>query len=190
MKFTKKAELGLDFFQTQAVFDLNRLADFMKFARQYETKIIVGVRLLSWEEIMHYRDGSLPGVTVPLSLIEELRQAGEAEGSKKALDRIANQIREIKSGNLGDGIHIMAMGQENLIPEILAKAGLVIRSSAFEFKYSEVFYVVELITPSNGGILDSTKKKHWYSPEKFWSSAAALPGCPVPTISVNWASLR
>ena len=61
---------------------------------------------------------------VPLSLIEELRQAGEAEGPKKALDRIANQIREIKSGNLGDGIHIMAMGQENLIPEILTKAGL------------------------------------------------------------------
>ena len=124
LKFTKKAELGIDFFQTQAVFDLNRLADFMKFARQYETKIIVGVRLLSWEEISHYRDGSLPGVTVPLSLIEELRQAGEAEGPKKALDRIANQIREIKSGNLGDGIHIMAMGQENLIPEILTKAGL------------------------------------------------------------------
>jgi len=124
LKFTKKAELGIDFFQTQAVFDLNRLADFMKFARQYETKIIVGVRLLSWEEIRHYRDGSLPGVMVPLSLIEELRQAGEAEGPKKALDRIANQIREIKSGNLGDGIHIMAMGQENLIPEILTKAGL------------------------------------------------------------------
>ena len=124
LKFTKKAELGIDFFQTQAVFDLNRLADFMKFARQYETKIIVGVRLLSWEEISHYRDGSLPGVLVPLSLIEELRQAGEVEGPKKALDRIANQIREIKSGNLGDGIHIMAMGQESLIPEILTKAGL------------------------------------------------------------------
>jgi 5,10-methylenetetrahydrofolate reductase len=124
LKFTKKAELGIDFFQTQAVFDLNRLADFMKFARQYETKIIVGVRLLSWEEIINYRDGSLPGVTVPPSLIEELRQAGEAEGPKKALDRIAAQIKEIKSGNLGDGIHIMAMGQENLIPEILNKAGL------------------------------------------------------------------
>lgn len=124
LKFTKKAEMGLDFFQTQAVFNLNRLADFIKFARQYEAKIIVGVRLLTWEEIRDYQDGSLPGVIVPLSLIEEFRQAGETEGPKKALEWTINQIKEIKAGNLGDGVHIMAAGQEELIPEILTKAGL------------------------------------------------------------------
>lgn len=124
LKFSKKAELGLPFFQTQAVFDLNRLADFLKFARQYETKIIVGLRLLTWEEIRLYKDGSLPGVMVPLSIIEEFRQAGETEGPKKALEWVVNQIKEIKARNLGDGVHIMAMGQEELIPDILDKAGL------------------------------------------------------------------
>lgn len=123
-KFAKKAELGLPFFQTQAVFNLNRLADFLKFAREYETKIIVGVRLLNWEEIKGYQDGSLPGVTVPVALIEEFRQAGETEGLKKALEWTVNQIREIKTNQLGDGVHIVAMGQEHLIPEILTKAGL------------------------------------------------------------------
>lgn len=124
LKFTKKAELGLPFFQTQAVFDLNRLADFMKFAQQYETKIIVGLRLLTWAEISTYQDGSLPGVIVPLPVIEEFRQAGETDGPKKALEWMVNQIKELKANHLGDGVHIMAMGQEELIPEILNKAGL------------------------------------------------------------------
>lgn len=124
LKFTKKAEMGLDFFQTQAIFNLNCLADFIKFARQYETKVIVGVRLLNWKEIREYQDGCLPGVTVPVSLIEEFRQAGEIEGPKKALEWTVNQIKEIKANRWGDGVHIMAMGQEHLIPEILDKAGL------------------------------------------------------------------
>ncbi|MBI5606707.1 MAG: methylenetetrahydrofolate reductase [Deltaproteobacteria bacterium] len=124
LKFTKKAAMGIPFFQTQAVFNLNRLADFIKFARQYETKIIAGLRLLNWEEISQYQDGSLPGVTVPLPLIEEFRQAGETDGPRKALEWTVARIKEIKAKNLGDGVHIMAIGQEHLIPEILDKAGL------------------------------------------------------------------
>lgn len=124
LKFTKKAAMGIPFFQTQAVFNLNRLADFIKFARQYETKIIAGLRLLNWEEISKYQDGSLPGVIVPLPLIEEFRQAGETEGPRKALEWTVAQIKEIRAKNLGDGVHLMAIGQEHLIPEILDKAGL------------------------------------------------------------------
>jgi 5,10-methylenetetrahydrofolate reductase len=86
--------------------------------------VIIGVRLLTWEEITGYRDGSLPGVLVPASLIDPLRQAGEIEGPKRALDLTADLIKEIKAQNLGDGIHLMAMGQEHLIPEILTKVGL------------------------------------------------------------------
>jgi 5,10-methylenetetrahydrofolate reductase len=124
LKFTKKAEIGLDFFQTQAVFELDRLKEFIQYARKFEAKVIIGVRLLTWEEIVGYRDGSLPGVLVPASLIDPLRQAGESEGPKRALELTANLIKEIKAQNLGDGIHLMAMGQEHLIPEILTKVGL------------------------------------------------------------------
>lgn len=124
LKFIKKAEIGLDFFQTQAVFELDRLREFIKNARKYEAKVIIGVRVLTWGEIAEYRDGSLPGVLVPAPLIEQLRQAGEAEGSRRALELATELIREIKGQNLGDGVHIMAMGQEQLIPELLSKAGL------------------------------------------------------------------
>jgi methylenetetrahydrofolate reductase (NADH) len=123
LKFSKKAELGLDFFQTQAVFDLDRLAGFLKFGRQFDSKIIVGVRLLNWEEISLYKDGSLPGVVVPQGLIQEWQQAGEKEGPQKALEWVIGQVQTIKNQKLGDGIHLMAMGQEQLIPEILTKAG-------------------------------------------------------------------
>ncbi|MBI5586043.1 MAG: methylenetetrahydrofolate reductase [Deltaproteobacteria bacterium] len=124
MKFVKKAEIGLDFFQTQAVFELTRLREFIKKAREYEAKVIIGVRVLTWEEIAAYRDGSLPGVLVPAPLIEQLRQAGETAGARRAVDLAAELIQEIKGQNLGDGVHLMAMGQEALIPEILSKAGL------------------------------------------------------------------
>lgn len=124
MKFTKKAEIGLDFFQTQAVFEIERLREFIQTARKFEAKIIIGVRLLTWEEITDYRDGSLPGVLVPAALIEQLRQAGESEAGRRGLEITAALIQEIKGQNLGDGVHVMAMGQEHLIPEILSKAGL------------------------------------------------------------------
>jgi methylenetetrahydrofolate reductase (NADPH) len=124
LKFTKKAEIGLDFFQTQAVFEIERLREFIQYARKYEAKIIIGVRVLTWMEITDYRDGSLPGVLVPAPLIEQLRQAGEVEGSRRALELAAELIREIKGQHLGDGVHLMAMGQEQVIPELLSKAGL------------------------------------------------------------------
>jgi len=124
LKFTKKAELGLDFFQTQAVFDLDCLAQFLKFARQFESRIIIGVRLLNWAEISEYRDGSLPGVIVSAPLIEEFRKGGETEGREKAFQWAVQFIKEIKAQNLGDGVHLMAVGQDNRILEILAQAGL------------------------------------------------------------------
>jgi methylenetetrahydrofolate reductase (NADPH) len=124
LKFTKKAEMGLDFFQTQAVFDLNRLNEFIKYARQFNGKVLIGVRVLTWEEISNYRDGALPGVLVPGDLIEQLRQAGESQGPQQAVEFAINLIKEIKARNLGDGIHLMAMGQEHLIPDVLTKAGL------------------------------------------------------------------
>jgi 5,10-methylenetetrahydrofolate reductase len=124
LKFVKKAEIGLDFFQTQAVFEIDRLREFIKKAREYGAKVIIGVRVLSGSEIAEYRDGSLPGVLVPAALIGQLRQAGEGEGTRKAQGLAADLIREIKGQNLGDGVHIMAMGQEHRIPEILSKAGL------------------------------------------------------------------
>ena len=114
----------MDFFQTQAVFELDRLKEFIQYARKFGAKIIIGVRLLTWEEITGYRDGSLPGVLVPASLIDSLRQAGGIEGPKTALDLTANLIKEIKAQNLGDGIQLMAMGQEHLLPEIMTKAGI------------------------------------------------------------------
>jgi 5,10-methylenetetrahydrofolate reductase len=124
LKFDKKAEIGLDFFQTQAVFEVERLREFIQYARKYEAKVLIGVRVLTWEEIMLYRDGSLPGVLVPETLIEKFRQAGETEAGRMSLEVAAALVKEIKGQNLGDGVHIMAMGQEHLIPEILSKAGL------------------------------------------------------------------
>ncbi len=124
LKFVKKAEIGLDFFQTQAVFEIDRLRQFIQKAREYEAKVIIGLRVLTWEEISQYRDGSLPGVLVPATLIEQLRKAGEAEAGRMSLEVTGALIKEIKGQNLGDGVHIMAMGQEHLIPEILSKAGL------------------------------------------------------------------
>jgi methylenetetrahydrofolate reductase (NADPH) len=124
LKFDKKAEIGLDFFQTQAVFEVERLREFIQYARRYEAKVLIGVRVLTWEEITQYRDGSLPGVLVPAMLIEKFRQAGEAEAGRISLEVAAALIKEVKGQNLGDGVHIMAMGQEQLIPEILSKTGL------------------------------------------------------------------
>ncbi|MCJ7668976.1 MAG: methylenetetrahydrofolate reductase, partial [Dehalococcoidia bacterium] len=42
IKFEKKVEAGAEFFQTQAIYDLDKFAKFMEYARQFPVKILAG----------------------------------------------------------------------------------------------------------------------------------------------------
>lgn len=125
-KFRKKIAAGAEFIQTQAVYDLAKLRRFMELVRPFsgQTKILAGIVLLTSAGMAKYMNENVPGVMVPPALIEEMAQAKKEERLKKGMEIAARLIRTIKQEKLCDGVHIMAIGKEGVVPDILKESGL------------------------------------------------------------------
>ena len=124
IKFEKKIEAGAEFIQTQAVYDLDKFRDFMSYARRFPVKILVGIILLTSAPMARYMNKNVPGVRVPPSLIDEMAAAPKGSVLPKGIEIAGRMIRKIKEERICDGVHIMAIGREEAVPEILKEAGL------------------------------------------------------------------
>ena len=124
LKFEKKVEAGAEFFQTQAIYDLDNFAKFMDYARKFRVKILAGIVLLSSARMAQYMTNNVPGIFVPQELIDELASAPKGEALNKGIEIAGRMIATIKKESLCDGVHIMAINREEAVPDILAAAGL------------------------------------------------------------------
>jgi 5,10-methylenetetrahydrofolate reductase len=122
MKFSKKVRVGAKFFQTQAIYDIEKFKTFMEYAREFDTKILAGILLLRSAGMANFLNANVPGITVPQHLIDELKAAGKEKALDCGMDIAARQIKELKG--ICDGVHVMAIGLEDKVPEILKRAGL------------------------------------------------------------------
>ncbi len=124
IKFEKKIEAGAEFIQTQAVFDLDKFKTFMEYARQFPIKIIVGIILLTSAPMARFMNKNIAGVNVPQPLIDEMASAPKGGVIGKGIEIAGRMIKQIHTENFCDGVHIMAIGKEELVPEIMAAADL------------------------------------------------------------------
>ena len=124
IKFEKKVEAGAEFFQTQAVYDLDNFAKFMQYARQFPVKILAGIVLLASARMAKYMTENVPGIFVPQYLIDELADAPKGEALSKGIEIAGRMVATLKKESICDGVHIMAIGREEVVPDILAVAGL------------------------------------------------------------------
>lgn len=123
-KFTKKVEAGAEFIQTQAVYDLENFASFMEYARQFPVKMLAGIVLLSSARMAKYMTENVPGIFVPQNLIDELAAAPKGKALEKGIEIAGRMIAFLKKEKLCDGVHVMAINKEEVVPDILAAAGL------------------------------------------------------------------
>lgn len=124
IKFEKKVAAGAQFFQTQAVYDLDSLRWFMQYARQFDVKVLAGLVVLASARMAKFMNDNVPGVFVPQDIIDELAGAEKGKALQKGVEITARLIKTIKEEHLCDGVHIMAVGREEVVPEILELAGL------------------------------------------------------------------
>ena len=124
IKFEKKVEAGAEFFQTQAIYDLANFKQFMKYARQFPVKVLAGIVLLSSARMAKYMNENVPGIFVPQELIDELASVPKEEMLAKGIEIAGRMIAALKRDAICDGVHIMAIGKEEVVPDILAAAGL------------------------------------------------------------------
>lgn len=118
IKFEKKLASGATFFQTQAIFDMDRFKRFFEKAEKTGAKVLGGILLLKSAKMAHYLNNNVPGVTVPQGLIDEIEAAPDQ--LKKGIEIASRQVRELKG--FSHGAHIMAIGQEESVVNIIEGA--------------------------------------------------------------------
>ena len=124
IKFEKKVEAGAEFFQTQAIYDLENFTKFMDYARKFKPPILAGIVLLSSARMAKYMTQNVPGIFVPQDLIDELSGVPKEEVLAKGIEIAGRTIAALKKDAICDGVHIMAIGREEVVPDILTAAGL------------------------------------------------------------------
>ncbi|OPX35522.1 MAG: 5,10-methylenetetrahydrofolate reductase, partial [Desulfobacteraceae bacterium 4484_190.2] len=132
IKIEKKIEAGAEFIQTQAVYDLQTQAvydldnfkQFMDYARQFPVKILAGIILLTSAPMARFMNKNVAGVIVPQELIDEMASAPKGRAIDKGIEIAGRMIKRVRDEKMCDGVHIMAIGKEELVPDIMAAAGL------------------------------------------------------------------
>lgn len=114
----KKVRAGAEFFQTQPIFDLKTFKNFKEKISKLKAKVIIGIFLLKSLKMAQLMEEL--GLKIPEEYLKRLEKAKDPlkEGMNIAVDLIKNIKNEC------DGIHLMALGKEEYLPEILKKAGL------------------------------------------------------------------
>jgi len=128
-RLAKKVRAGADFIQTQAVYDVAKFARWMEMASDRgldrQTHILAGVIPIRSAGMARYMRDYVSGVSVPDEVGTRMEEAANAkeEGATMAGELI-EQLKEIPGIH---GIHIMAVGWEDIVPEIVERAGLLPR---------------------------------------------------------------
>jgi len=120
-RFDRKLEAGAQFFQSQLITDFERLEKFMdQIAAGSGKPILAGIFLLKSAKNAQFINRCVPGVNIPQHIIDRLAQAKDPleEGMKIA----AEQVQLARQ--LCQGVHMMAVKREDLIPQILDLAGV------------------------------------------------------------------
>jgi len=120
MKMEKKIKAGAQFFQTQAVYDIELFKKFLDAARYLKATIIAGIVLLKSAGMAKYMNKNVSGVFVPDLLIEEMSKTQDK--SATSIEIAARLIKELKP--MCQGIHIMPIGWDKKVPLVLEAAGL------------------------------------------------------------------
>ena len=117
IKFENKIKNGATFFQTQAIYDPETLESIIKIKEHKNIKIFAGFIPVKSVKMANYLNTKVPGINVPENIINLMESTDDPQ---KACIEISKEIiSEIKSIKGIDGIHIMALGWEHLIPKMI-----------------------------------------------------------------------
>ena len=96
----------------------------MDYARQFPVKILAGIILLTSAPMARFMNKNVAGVNVPRELIDEMASAPKGSALAKGIEIAGRMIKRVREEKMCDGVHIMAIGKEEVVPEIMAAAGL------------------------------------------------------------------
>ncbi|NEP19415.1 MAG: methylenetetrahydrofolate reductase [Leptolyngbya sp. SIO4C1] len=120
-RFERKLAAGAQFFQSQLISDFDRLDKFMtQIAVGCNRPVLAGIFLLKSAKNAEFINRCVPGVQIPPATIDRLARA--ADPLQEGIQIAAEQVQAARE--LCQGVHLMAVRREDLIPQILDRAGV------------------------------------------------------------------
>ncbi|WP_418790793.1 methylenetetrahydrofolate reductase [Phosphitispora sp. TUW77] len=107
----RKVEAGVDFFQTQPCYDVEKTIAFAEKMKQFGKPVIIGLMPLKTIKMAEYMNASVDGIEIPDEVLSKIREG--VSGAAVACEFVAKVYKHI------DGIHIMALGDVKASNEII-----------------------------------------------------------------------
>jgi methylenetetrahydrofolate reductase (NADPH) len=128
-RLAKKIKAGAEFIQTQAVYDIPRFTEWMRLVADNgldkQVHILAGVIPIKSAGMARYMKNNVPGVIVPDEVVNRLAGAENAkEEGVRIIIEIIEQLKQIPGVH---GVHIMAIGWEDIVQDIVERVGLMPR---------------------------------------------------------------
>ncbi len=124
VKMERKVMAGAEYFQTQAVFEADKFISFMEKAKQFGVPVQLGVIIPKNAGMCKFMNRNVAGIHIPDDMIEEL--AADKERAKAGITGVEIAARIIKACKpYCQGVHIMALGWEAKVPDLLKQAELI-----------------------------------------------------------------
>ena len=122
-KMERKVMAGAEYFQTQAVYEPEKFIEFMEKAKQFGKPVQLGIVIPKSAGMAKFMNNNVAGIHIPQEMIDEL--AADKEKAKAGITGVEIAARIIKECKpYCQGVHIMALGWESKVPEILKLAGI------------------------------------------------------------------
>jgi len=127
-RLAKKIKAGAEFIQTQCIYNLERFEEWMKLARDRglteKTYILAGMTPMKSAGMAKYMKNRVPGMDVPDDLVKRLSGTPKEKQAEEGVKICIEDIQRLKEIEGVSGFHVMAIEWEEMVPEIVEKAGL------------------------------------------------------------------
>jgi methylenetetrahydrofolate reductase (NADPH) len=128
LRAAKKVEAGVDFLQSQCIYDMPRFKKFMARAVDMglteKTYFMAGITPLKSLGMAKYMKNNVPGISVPDELITRMSGVPKDKQVEEGLKIACEQIEEMKNTKGVAGVHLMLIEWEHMVPTIVKQAGL------------------------------------------------------------------
>ena len=127
-RLAKKAAAGVQFIQTQCIYNMDTMKTFMKImvdrGLHEKVAILAGITPMKNVGMARYMQKRVPGIDVPEEIVERLKGVPKEKQPEEGINIAIDQIEELKEVEGIRGFHIMAIEWEEKVPEIVERAGL------------------------------------------------------------------
>jgi methylenetetrahydrofolate reductase (NADPH) len=130
-RLAKKIEAGVDFIQTQCIYNMDRFRKFIKRANDEglteKAYILAGVTPMKNVGMARYMQKRVPGIEVPEEWIDRLKGVDKKNVADEGIKMACEQVEEFKEMKGVHGVHMMAIEWEHKVPEIAELAQVLPR---------------------------------------------------------------